>query len=340
MAYDDFLAGFARAQKLDSVETLLTDHAVQYRFQIRSRDRAQAFIRELRGKLDYDFAGKRVLDVGCAYGSFSIELAHAGAEVTGIDVSEKWLRLAELNAKDDADVRFVHEDASSRAALSALAGEPYDLIVLSDVLEHVYDTAGLLHNLRALLKDDGLVYFKVPNGLATSHVLEEGHKKAFGVSLLAPDFWPPAVKPPFSIYYRRLEHYEALFTRFGFRIGRWITFNRDRHARATTEAIQSARQDIETALASAAFASDPQEATMRDALRRYFDEMDQDLQTLDSMQLFLKYRATFWEGLLTPAEAAAEQHVLKRESLFAPKHMLRWVQVRLPVIGRALGRRR
>lgn len=47
----------------------------------------------LTEKLNIDWRGKRVLDVGCAYAAFTIELAKLGAEVVGIDISQKWLEL-------------------------------------------------------------------------------------------------------------------------------------------------------------------------------------------------------------------------------------------------------
>jgi SAM-dependent methyltransferase len=301
MAYDDFLDGFAKAQGVESVDILLTQHADRYRFQIRSRERAKSFIADMRSLLGFDFAGKKVLDVGCAYGSCSIEMAHQGAEVAGIEVSLKWLRLAELNAKGEADVRFLHGDASSRSALADLQPDRYDLIVLNDVLEHVYDTAGLLHNCQTLLADGGLIYFQVPNGLATESVLAEGHKKVFGISLLPPDYWHLFVGAPFKIYYRRLEYFEALFARFNLRISKWTTVNKDLRQESTRKKILADKARIAAILAEGGFPSKIHHDHLSEAVSDYFDELDLDLAGLEYSELFLKYRAPFWEGILEKA---------------------------------------
>jgi len=298
MAYQDFLEGFAEAQNLHSVDALLTEFADQYRFQITSRERAKDFIEQLHSLVGFDFAGKRVLDIGCAYGSFGIEMSHSGAHVTGIEVSEKWLGLAALNAKDEADVRFIRCDASSRSTLHELKGEKFDLIVINDVLEHAYDTAGLLHNCRELLSDGGLVYFKVPNGLATESVIAEGHKKVFGISLLPPDYWHLFVGAPFKIYYRRLEYFQALFARYGLQLKKWSIVRMDLSREITRKRILEGRAKIAALLETGNFDSEQAYEYVREAVHYYFREMDEDLRTASASDLYLKYRPKFWEGIL------------------------------------------
>src|SRR5262245_34571192 len=112
MAYNDFLAAFAEAQAVGSVEELLSTHAKRYSFQINSRERAKSTISMLDKKLSLDWKDLRVLDIGCAYGAFTIELAKRGAKAIGIELSEKWLRLAKVNAQDEIDVPFISCDAS------------------------------------------------------------------------------------------------------------------------------------------------------------------------------------------------------------------------------------
>lgn len=298
MAYQDFLEGFVEAQNLHSVDALLNQCADQYRFQIKSRERAKYFIEQLKFLVGYDFAGKRVLDIGCAYGSFGIEMSHSGAHVTGIEVSEKWLGLAALNAKGEADVRFIRCDASSRSTLHELKGEQFDLIVINDVLEHAYDTAGLLHNCRELLSDGGLIYFKVPNGLATQSVISEGHKKVFGISLLPPDYWHLFVKAPFKIYYRRLEYFQALFAQFGFQLKKWSIVRMDLSREITRKKILADKAKITALLEAGNFDSEQAYEYVREAIHYYFREMDEDLSTASASDLYLKYRPAFWEGIL------------------------------------------
>lgn len=99
MAGNDFLTAFAEAQAVGSVEQLLSNHAKRYSFQINSRERAKGAISTLDEKLRLNWNGLRVLDVGCAYGDFTIELAKRGAKAVGIELSDKWLRLAKIRMK-------------------------------------------------------------------------------------------------------------------------------------------------------------------------------------------------------------------------------------------------
>ena len=156
------------------LETLVGEHADRYAFKINSRERAVKTLDRLENDAGLDWRGCSVLDVGCAYGAFAIELAKRGAQAVGTDLSNKWLRLAGINAAQEADITFVRCDASSREGLRILEGHgPFDVAIVNDVFEHVYDTDGLLVNLKTLLVPGGKIYFKIPNGLATRNVLRK-----------------------------------------------------------------------------------------------------------------------------------------------------------------------
>jgi SAM-dependent methyltransferase len=87
--------------------------------------------------------GERVLDVGCGIGSVAVDLAErAGVEVVGIDVSPWALAFAREHHAHPS-VRYVQADAATY-----VPEEPVDVAVLSNVLEHVSDRAGLLRALR------------------------------------------------------------------------------------------------------------------------------------------------------------------------------------------------
>lgn len=298
MGYQEFLVEFARAQGVGDVETLLSEHATRYSFQINSRERAKQAIALLGEELGIDWRGLRVLDVGCAYGSFAIELAHVGALPVGIDINKKWLRLAAVNARGEADVPFIDCDAAAFSAREALAPHgPFDLVLLNDVFEHIYDTAGLLANLRALMAARAAVYFRVPNGLAVGHILLEGHKRVFGISLLAPDYWSKFVATPFHIYYRRWPYFPAMFGAFGFEKPRLFYVGRRRKLERTRARIRDDLNKIHAHLADPAhFENAEQLAILRGACDYYFAEIGHDLATLDADALHFKYQMTFWTG--------------------------------------------
>ncbi|HVV95307.1 MAG TPA: class I SAM-dependent methyltransferase [Hyphomicrobiales bacterium] len=299
MSHAAFLSAFAQARGLGDADQLVTKYFDRYSFQINSRERAKSTITSLSQRLDASLSGLRVLDVGCAYGAFTIEFAKLGARVAGIDVNKHWLDLAAVNAQDEVDVPFLLCDASALRAREQLESYgPFDLVVVNDVFEHIYDTAGLLDNLTHLLAPGGKIYYKIPNGLATRHVLKEGHKGVFGISLLAPDYWPFFVTYPFSIYYRRWQYFQSLFDHFKLSINN-LNDMRDADLDLTKRHITNDVAKIRRHLKPENFKDRKQYGLIRDACHYYFEEVDNDLETLDRDDLFRKYRVTFWEGLLT-----------------------------------------
>lgn len=90
-------------------------------------------------------AGERVLDLGCGIAALASSIAsRSGARVTGIDWSEKNLeRAREVIARERAPVSLVHGDITSDRA----PGE-FDVVVLSNVLEHISDRPARLRRWR------------------------------------------------------------------------------------------------------------------------------------------------------------------------------------------------
>lgn len=79
--------------------------------------------------------GTRILDVGCGNGFFAGRLTSSGYRVVGIDTSESGIALA-ANAYPTA--RFEILDASGNLA-DRLGEEPFDIVISSEVVEHVFD---------------------------------------------------------------------------------------------------------------------------------------------------------------------------------------------------------
>ena len=98
-----------------------------------------------------------ILDVGCGNGSqLSLPLAKLGFKVTGIDPHEPSIRHAEELAQN-VPVKFACQQIEEVTTTQ-------DVVVLSEVLEHVSDPERLLNAAVALLKPDGLVIVTTPNG--------------------------------------------------------------------------------------------------------------------------------------------------------------------------------
>src|SRR5690606_10046182 len=109
----------------------------------------------------HDFAGSaaRVLDVGCGNGVISRSLGKEGFEVYGIDISDKAIEKAkQLNTYPN-----VHFEVKSAEQLVA-EGKTYDVIICSEVLEHLHDPSKLLNVLHQSLTDKSILIVTVPNG--------------------------------------------------------------------------------------------------------------------------------------------------------------------------------
>jgi SAM-dependent methyltransferase len=108
--------------------------------------------------IDRIAATARVLDIGCGIGAVarSIALARPGATVVGIDNDAG--RLGEAMAgQRPANLSFVAGDATV-----AVPEGPWDVLVLSNVLEHIVDRVGFLAALRATSKAP-LFLIRVPH---------------------------------------------------------------------------------------------------------------------------------------------------------------------------------
>jgi 2-polyprenyl-6-hydroxyphenyl methylase/3-demethylubiquinone-9 3-methyltransferase len=102
-------------------------------------------------------AGKRVLDVGCGGGVLAEAMARAGAQVTGIDLAEKPLRVAQLHRLESG--LAVDYELVSPEALAAREPGRYDVVTCMEVLEHVPDPASTVGACARLARPGGDVFF-------------------------------------------------------------------------------------------------------------------------------------------------------------------------------------
>ena len=106
-------------------------------------------------------AGKTALDIGCGGGILSESLARAGADVTGIDLSEAALKVAELHSLDSGiPVRY---ELIAAEELAQREPEEYDIVTCMEMLEHVPDPASIIQACHKLVKPGGHVFFSTIN---------------------------------------------------------------------------------------------------------------------------------------------------------------------------------
>ena len=106
-------------------------------------------------------AGKTVLDVGCGGGILAEAMARRGAQVTGIDLEEKALRVAALHLRESL-LKVGYEKISAEDFAAAHAGE-FDVVTCMELLEHVPDPASMVAACATLARPGGQVFFSTLN---------------------------------------------------------------------------------------------------------------------------------------------------------------------------------
>lgn len=104
---------------------------------------------------------QRALDVGCGGGILAEALAQSGAQTTGIDLSEKALKVAELHALESG--AQVNYQAISAEALALTEPESFDVVTCMEMLEHVPNPASVVHACATLAKPGATLFFSTLN---------------------------------------------------------------------------------------------------------------------------------------------------------------------------------
>jgi len=122
------------------------------------------------------------LDVGSGYGGLVKALCARGCKATGIECMQGLMDVAEINlAGHDAELivgDFLKHD---------LAPACYDLLTMTDVIEHVADAELAISRATAVLREGGYIYIKIPNYRFIDYVREDSHTGLFAITLLRHD---------------------------------------------------------------------------------------------------------------------------------------------------------
>jgi len=115
-------------------------------------------------------AGRRVLDIGCGGGILAESMARRGADVLGIDLSTKPLKVAQLHAMEAAVERLAYREVSAEAMAIEAPGA-FDIVTCMEMLEHVPDPASVVRAAATLVRPGGWVFFSTINRNPKAFVL-------------------------------------------------------------------------------------------------------------------------------------------------------------------------
>jgi 2-polyprenyl-6-hydroxyphenyl methylase/3-demethylubiquinone-9 3-methyltransferase len=107
-------------------------------------------------------AGKQVLDVGCGGGILADAMARKGAQVLGIDLATKALKVAQLHALEAQTPNIRYQEISAEQLAAEQPGT-FDVVTCMEMLEHVPDPASVVRACSALVKPGGWVFFSTLN---------------------------------------------------------------------------------------------------------------------------------------------------------------------------------
>ena len=116
---------------------------------------------------DDNFLNKiNILDIGCGGGLISEPLARLGGSVTGIDASEKNIKVAKTHAKkNNLNIRYLNTSPEKLEV-----NEKFDVILNLEIVEHVENVNLFLSSCNKLLKKNGIMFTATLNRTLTSYV--------------------------------------------------------------------------------------------------------------------------------------------------------------------------
>ena len=114
--------------------------------------------------------GQRVLDVGCGGGILAESMARKGADVLGIDLADKSLKVAQLHALEAQLPGLTYRQIAAEALAEEMPGQ-FDIVTCMEMLEHVPDPASIVNACATLVRPGGWVFFSTINRNPKSFLL-------------------------------------------------------------------------------------------------------------------------------------------------------------------------
>ena len=120
----------------------------------------------IQNNKDNFLKGLNILDIGCGGGLISEPLARLGGIVTGIDASEKNIKIASLHAKESKlNINYLNNSPEQIDS-----SKKFDVILNLEIVEHVQDIKLYLKSCNSLLKQNGIMFTATLNRTFTSYI--------------------------------------------------------------------------------------------------------------------------------------------------------------------------
>ena len=118
-----------------------------------------------KGKVNF-LEGLNVLDIGCGGGLISEPMTRLGAKVTGIDASEKNIKVAKLHSeKNGLKINYLNTSPENLSV-----SEKFDIILNLEIVEHVENVSLYIKSCNKLLKKNGLMFTATLNRSFISYI--------------------------------------------------------------------------------------------------------------------------------------------------------------------------
>jgi GT2 family glycosyltransferase/2-polyprenyl-3-methyl-5-hydroxy-6-metoxy-1,4-benzoquinol methylase/glycosyltransferase involved in cell wall biosynthesis len=289
---------------------------VDFEYAITANERGRAVVDILSRRLE--LRGKRVLDVGCAYGGFLVAFAeHGTQEVIGIDIDENLLALGRANLEASGwTATLLRRDITQETELSEFRSR-LDVVTCNNVIEYTFDPAAAVRTIAALLGEGGTAYFEISNPHYPGFVQADGHHRLFGLTLLD---WADvaayhAARTPGAIpevgHYLHFDAYQELFATAGLELTVMDETYGNGDIGPVLRAVEELRAGIPSRLATV-----PER--LRERVKRRVDQYLEAIQsaprrTAAERKAFkIRYGASFWRIIGRKTAAAQPTPIVTR----------------------------
>lgn len=143
------------SHQLVKKRTVSYHHYAEYEYRL-ARESTVPFLRTWQ----FSFEGLRIIDVGCGAGGTTEAFYEAGSQVTGIDIDQKRIDVAQQRAAEKKyDITYFCADGQTPPATM---GHDYDCAIVRDVLEHVDEPHEFMRSVQNLVKPSGQIFLTFP----------------------------------------------------------------------------------------------------------------------------------------------------------------------------------